>query len=439
MLIAGVVVLACSSPAHAAATGSPQFGVPIVLRVPSRNVAGSPAVAVASARVVAAWQQNFTRRAYGIAVRRGTTSGAFGAVVDLSVDGYAPAVAAGTGGGAAVIWLTSVGPRTHSVVVAVAPAHGRFGKPQTLARGNNIGSPEVLAAGGRYVAIWSRPIAAGLAMSYAVSYAVSDAAGRFGPARTFASDSFPVVSAGVAPDGTVTIALNGPALLPPKVSFARLAPGEASFGPVDPAVFPGGGAQVATGAGGSALTWTEGGLPQLLHTALLSIGNEPVAQTAFTITDSHEGMLYAAGPALALPAGGLAPVAAWALIDAPGGHGSVPATAKVLAAEPLADGTYGAPVELSTPGTIATNVGAAATTSTAVITWTTPAHPSYLYGLHYAVRSAGAFGPARSLTSDRAEQAAVLASSPGAVAAIWISHPGQSRRGVSIAILRDNA
>ena len=153
---------------------------------------------------------------------------------------------------------------------------------------------------------------------------------------------------------------------------------------------------------------------------------------------SHGGVT----PQLALPGGGLARVAAWAVVDATGGESETITGGRVFAAPQQPDGTYAAPRQLSAAGTIATNVAAAATASQAVITWTTGRFPRY--GLAFAVRAgAGSFTVGRLPATARAERAPVLAASSAVAALAWTTHSGASpypeadKHGIAVAILRD--
>ena len=202
------------------------------------------------------------------------------------------------------------------------------------------------------------------------------------------------------------------------------------------------GIHVTAGPGGTALTWTEAGaFPELLRAAQLVPGSMPTPQTVLSLDSTDLGKRYATGPALALPGHG-APVAGYAVLDGSGGESEQVSGGRVYAAAQRSDGTYGDPVQLSIPGTIATQPVAGATSSSAVITWTTGAFPRY--GLRYAVRSpSGTFGPARPITSGLAERQSTLASSPHAVVAVWVSragttgpHPSGGKHGIALAILR---
>src|SRR3954467_3126772 len=134
-----------TSPAGAA---TPHFGAPIVVKAPARYV-GSPAVAVGSSgRVAVPWEDESNTRAAGVFVRRGTTSGRFGAVERLAKIGTLPSVAVRRDRGVAVAWQPGIGAE-----VAVAGAHGWFGSPHELSA-EAPGSPQILAAGDRYVVFW---------------------------------------------------------------------------------------------------------------------------------------------------------------------------------------------------------------------------------------------------------------------------------------------
>jgi hypothetical protein len=441
----------------AAGAAAPRFGEPVVLRAPSTLFAGEPAVAVsASGGIVAAWDQQFSRRVFGIVVRRGTTSGRFGAAERVTASGVLPAVAAGRGGGAAVIWETQQRGGTRRVRVAVAAGRRRFGRPQTLARVRaNVTSQQVIATGGRFVAIWWQGIPG--TGRHAVRFALSDAAGHFGATRTLAPDTGPStgVSAAAAPDGTVTATwgtpLGGTVQTNQQLAYAQLAPGATRFGAPTTlrAAAADQGAEttsmhVDAGPGGTALGWTEAGhLPELLRASALTRGAAATPETVFTLDSSDLGKRYAVGPSFALPAGGLAPVAAWAVLGSTGGESESITSGQVFAGERRADGTYSDPTQLSASDTIATLPVAGATRTAAVVAWATGDFGRY--GLRYAVRPAGGtFGTARALTTSHAERGALLASSSSAVVAVWTMRPGAAgphpqgaRHGIALAILRE--
>ena len=431
----------------AASAATPHFDAPIVLKAPAPSI-GHPDVAVGSSgRVAVTWEDESNTHAAGVFVRRGTTSGRFGAVERLAKTGTGigtvPSVAVGRDGGVAVAWQPGIGAE-----VAVAGAHGRFGRPHLLSV-EGPGSPQILAAGDRYVVFWldggrriTRP---------AVRYAVSDAAGRFGRARILAPElrRDNLVTA-VDPTGAViaawgTPARRGPPATNQQLAFARLAPGAATFGPttVLRAAAADQGAETdtitaAAGPGGAALGWSEQGhLPEMLRAAPLTGATQPAPETVFTLDSDDLGKRYAQGPALSLPGGGLPPIAAWSVIDTPQGDFGPTASARVFAAQRRPDGTYGDPVPISPPGTKATGPVAAATRSTAVVAWTTG--DIHRNALQYAVRTGnGTFGDPRAFTRHRTTPGVTFASSPDAVVAVWTTQRGSApRNGISIAILHD--
>ncbi|HVP02621.1 MAG TPA: hypothetical protein VMT10_08635 [Solirubrobacteraceae bacterium] len=438
-----------------ARAAQPGFGRPIAVQAPSLRSSGEPVASVSAAGdVIVAWDQQLSARAVGVLVRRGTTAGRFARAQAVTTAGYEPAVAAGAGGGAAVVWQTDARGGTRHVQVAVAQGSHRFGRAQTLATARaNITSQTVLYAGGRYVALWWQGVPG--TGRHAVRYALSDAHGRFGAAGTLASDTGPAsgVSAAAAPDGTLIAtwgtALGGTVATNQQLAYAQLAPGAPAFGPARQisavAAASGasaGGMTVAAGPGGAALGWTESGqLPELLRAAPLTPAVS-APETVLSLDSSDLGKRWATGPALALPGGGQAPVAAWAVLQGPGGESEAITGGSVFAARRSAAGSYPAPAQLSAPATIATLPVAGATSSDAVVAWATGQFPRY--GLQYALANGGAaFSPARSLTAGNAERGVSLASSPGAVVAVWVSRPGPAGthprgvlRGVSIAILR---
>jgi len=431
------VALGCAvtPAAHAA---PPRFGAPLVLNPPSTDSVGRPAVAVASGRVAVAWEQETGDRAARVLVRRGTTSGRFGAVQRVGTTGSLgqPSVAVGRRGGAAVIWDDGGG-----VEAAVARGRGRFGRPRALATAAAGISVKVLAAGERYVALFQ------LGYKGPIHYAVSDAAGRFGRTRTLerATGSLSGLSAAADPAGAV-IAAWGTRAVPgghqnQQVGFARLAPGARTFG--TPAVVRAAAADqgaeaddvtVAAGPGGAVLGWVESyahQAPAMLRVAGLG-AVRPAPETVSSLSSDNIGKRYFATPAPSVPGGGLPRVVAWEVDTTRVDFGEIGA-AHVFAAERRPDGTYGDPVQISGPDTFAEHPVAAATRSAAVVAWTTELAGPGVYGLQYAVRDgAGPFGPARAVTPGHTNRDVVLASSPGAVVAAWTT----PSRHVSAAILR---
>jgi hypothetical protein len=449
--VVGVTALAggwiAALPALATAPG--EFGAPLALRAASPAQSQSPAVSVtASGRVAAAWtQESVVRGPYGVVLRRGSASGAFGPLERVTGEGSSPAIAAGRGGGAAVVWDSFARPGgARYLEASVAIGHGHFGRPQVLAGVRaGIGPQEVFASGGRYVAVWSQGVPA--TASHAVMYAVSNAAGHFGAARTLTrSTATGGLSAAAGTDGTVTVAWRAPpsavAADTGQLVYAQLAPGASTFG--GPHTVPaaaadnGSGSGVFAGPGGTALTWTEA-VPgtESLAEAAVAAGVSPTPQLVFALPSADSGKLYTVGPAVALPGGGLPAVAAFAVLGSPGGDSSdVVSAGTVFAAQAGPDGTFAAPVELSDLGTLATQPVAAATSSDAVVAWTVGSFPKY--GLKYAVRAgSGSFGDPQSLSPRRGAGPVVLAASSGAVVAAWVSGAGPNQLGIDLAILRD--
>jgi hypothetical protein len=447
--IATVIAGAGGLPASAdASVGA--FGRPIALKSTSTSFVASPAVSVAdSGQVVVAWEQQLAAQGpYGVVARRGTSGGKFGSLARLTGSGFEPSAAAGLDGGASVVW-ESLAPKggTRHLEASVAVGRGRFGKPQTLASVRaTITSQTVLATGGHYVAIWRQGIPG--TSRHAVRYAVSNGVGHFGAVRTLVADTGPIsgVSAAVRLDGTVTAAWGTPLGAPPaqnqQLAFAQLPVSATTFGPIADlqaqAADQGAetvGIDVDAGPGGTSLAWTEdAAFPELLRTAPVVTGVPPVAQTVLSVASSDLSKTYGVGPVLALPADGLAPVAAYAVLGSPGGESEAVTSGSVFAAEPSAGGVYGTPVELSDPGTIATQPVAGANNYAAVVAWTTGAYHDY--GLKYAVRLyTGSFSDAESLSPRRSEGPVVLASSTGSVVAAWVAGGAPNRLGIDIAIL----
>jgi hypothetical protein len=318
---------------------------------------------------------------------------------------------------------------------AVARGSGRFGAPQTLlsVRANLSGYRVLPIASGRYLAIWWQgdPRTG----RHPVRYTLSSAKGRFAPARTLARDTGPLtrISAAVGPDESALAAWGTPLSSSPVINqqldAAILPPGGSRFGPplhiraqradnfaeTDGIVAFG-------GPGGTALGWLEqGSLPELVRAAFgpfpPATSGGPTPETVLTVESNDLGKAWAEGPALALPASG-EPLAAWDLLGGAGGESERTTSGRIFAADRAPDGTYGPARRVSAPGTIATQLQAAASQTHAVVTWTIGPFPRY--SPQFAVRDAtGAFGPARPLTRDRMEDAPRLAASPAAVLAAW--------------------
>jgi hypothetical protein len=441
----GVSVIALAGGVASAAPAG--FGAPIVLEAPSASHVETPAVSVTpSGQVAAVWSAQVTATGhFGNVVRRGTTAGHFGAPERVPGAGIEPSVAVGRGGGAAVVWLSDTAKGgTRHVEASVALGHGHFGKVQVLSTVRaGIGPQEVFASGGRYVAVWSQGVSA--TATHALFYAVSNAAGHFGAARALAANVGIGFTAAAGLDGAVTAAWRtGGSVNPAEnatLEFAELAPGAAAFGATQPGPDNGdnnsGGLELFSGPGGTALTWTDlGASSESLRELPIGRGVGAVPQTVFTLQTADAGKLAASGPVLALPAEGPSPVAAFAILAGTTGDSQVTTAGTVFATVPGAGGAFAAPAELSKPGTLSTQPVAGATSSTAVVAWTTGIFKHY--GLEYAARSAsGSFGAARSLTSLRSEGPVTLTSSPGAVVATWVSGAAANRLGIDVAILRD--
>jgi hypothetical protein len=449
-LLSGVV---CASQAVAASGPGPAgFGAPIVLKAPVTGSMASPVLSASSSgAVVVGWSASpAAGGSSGVVVRRGTTSGHFGAPQTVTGSGSEPAVAAGRGGGAAVAWesIARRGATSH-LEASVAIGRGRFGKPQLLASTRaGVGPVWVLASDGRYVAVWLVGVPASAA--HAVRYAVANAAGHFGAARTLAANAAldGGFSAAAGPDGTVTAAWRTrPSPIEAdneQLRFAELAPASTTFGaveavPADPQANASDGAEVSSGPGGTALSWTDvGASSQTLRTALIGPGGPPAPASIFTLASTDFSKLFEVGPSVALPGDGLPPVAAFAVARSPGVVSSTVTAGDVFAVSAALGGTYETAVELSAPGTIATQAVAGASRSTAVVAWTTGA--LHDYRLAYAVRSgSGAFGAARSLGRTRSAGPIVLASSTGAVVAAWVAGGAPNHLGIDVAILRDRS
>jgi hypothetical protein len=418
------------------ASASAGFGVPVLLRSPETiDTSRPPAVAVnSSGQVVVGWGEIVNRGTFaqvGVVVRRGVVSGRFGPLEQVSRTGFFPAVAAVAGGGAAALWLTHVTDGKRGIQAAVAVGRGQFGPPQTLATARaGIGYQYVFATGGRYVAIWREGVPG--RSHDLVRYAETNASGRFGAPRTLATNADWVYAA-ADPEGNVTVAWEaGPFSVGGIGGFATLASGASVFavGGALPAYQLVG---VDVGPGGTALALLPAsGDAGPLSVAPLAAGLAPAPDVAYTLDPADVGILDAGAPAVALPGGGLPPVAAFALVQDPDPPFTEIQKGTVFATQPAADGVYGAPVQLSTTGTIATQPIAGATESTAVVVWTTggPAN----FGLEYALRSGpGQFGAAHSLSSARSAGAPALASSNHAVVAAWTT---ANDRGIDLATLQ---
>jgi hypothetical protein len=406
-----------------AASASAGFGVPVMLRSPETiDTSLPPAVAAnSSGHVVVGWGEigkdaKFAQT--GVVVRRGVVSGRFGPVEQVSRTGFFPAVAAGTGEGAAALWLTHATGGKRGIAAAVAVGRGHFGPPQTLARARaGIGYQYIFATGGRYVAIWREGVP-GRAHDV-VRYAETNASGQFGVPLTLATNAGWVYAA-ADPQGNVTAAWEaGPFSVGGVGGFATLASGASVFaasGGLSAYQLVG----VDVGPGGTALALlpASGATSDQLSVAPLAAGLAPVPGVAYTLDPADAGTLDAGGPVLALPGGGLPPVAAFALLQDPDPPFSGVEKGTVFATQPAADGVYGAPVQLSTTGTIATQPVAGATESNAVVVWTTGSPANF--GLEYALRTgAGQFGAPQALSSGPSFGAPALASSDNAVVAAW--------------------
>ncbi|HEY5197474.1 MAG TPA: hypothetical protein VIJ51_10660 [Solirubrobacteraceae bacterium] len=441
----GVSVIALAGGVASAAPAG--FGAPIVLQAPSVSHVETPAVSVTSSgQVAAVWSAQVAATGhFGNVVRRGTTSGRFGAAERVPGAGIEPSVAVGRSGGAAVVWLSDTAKGgTRHVEASVALGHGHFGKVQVLGTVRaGIGPQEVFASGGRYVAVWLQGVPT--TDKHALLYAVSNAAGHFGAARTLAANVGIGFTAVAGPDGTVSAAWRTTPNANPAenatLEFAELAPGAGVFGATKAGPDNGennsGGLGLFSGPGGTALTWTDlGAASESLRELPIGPGVASAPQTVFTLQTADTGKLSASGPVLALPAQGPSPVAAFAVLAGTSGDSQVTTAGTVFATVPGAGGAFAAPVELSKPGTLSTQPVAGATSSTAVIAWTTGSFKHY--GLEYAIRPAsGSFGAARSLTSLRSEGPVTLSSSPGAVVATWVSGAAANHLGIDVAILRD--
>jgi hypothetical protein len=141
----------------AAGAATPRFGETVVLRAPSTLSAGEPAVAVSgSGGIVAAWDQQFSRRAFGIVIRRGTTSGRFAAAERVTLP-----VAGATQTGVVVAWATGNFGR-YGLHHAVRPARGTFGTARALTTSHAEQGALLASSSGTVVAVWTmRPGAAG--------------------------------------------------------------------------------------------------------------------------------------------------------------------------------------------------------------------------------------------------------------------------------------
>jgi hypothetical protein len=455
VLVALVATLLVPPLASAGEVAPPGFGLPIIVHRATSGFAGSPALAVGpTGRLVTAWMQQLGRRSIGVVVRRGTPQGRFGRAQVLAEAGAFPAVAAASDGGvgAAVVWDVLARSRS-AIVAAVTPGAGRFGRPQTIAQLRGA-TPfvKLLASGGRYVALWQQTLAG----HRAVRYAIAGANGRFGAPRTLVSAIGPGggVDANVAPDGTVVATFATPldvhAGRNQQLAVALLPPGSSRFGltqTIAAAAADQGaeidGTHVAAGPGGVALGWTEQAhLPELLRVAPIASNSVGQPQTVLAVDSNDLGKRYGETPQLALPGGGLAPVAAWAVVDAIPGESESITGGRIFAAQQQPDGTYAAAQQLSATGTIAMNAAAAATASQAVITWTTGQFPRYR--IAFAVRAgAGRFTVGQLPATAHAERPPVLASSSAGAALAWTTHTGTSpnpeagKHGIALAILRN--
>jgi hypothetical protein len=433
-------------PAAAARADAPAFGAPIVLSA-SKAAIGLPVTAVSAHHVETVWRE-FARGRYEIVARSGSTSsGQFGPVrliarLTQEPNAIAATSLAATPHGAAMLVAAS-----HGVGITVAAGNGPFGAPQLIPfpRSADPSSDddvtEVVAVGDHFVALAVVGDITGTA--HTLYYAISDASGRFGALQhiVFTPDiRYPSVA--VAPDGTLTMAWvtsAGPHFDRPQlVAYVQLSPGATTFGPVGTIapVLPAGESfasatvKVVAGPGGTALTWGELGASGGPFAAELVPGATPVAQPI------APGALLGSF-ALALPAGGLDPVA---VVSEHTASGDSEVVAGHIYAAPLSGGAFGPRVEISGAHTGAQYPLAASSASDTVVTWLTGAIDDP--GVRYAVSAdGGAFGAPQRLAeltgTGEDGVGATLVSSPDAVVASWRLDTF-ARSAVTVAILRDD-
>jgi hypothetical protein len=463
--------------------------VPVVVKAWTGISVASPAVAVAgSGDVIVAWQQQHRSRTSTPAtnrlmVRRGNVSRRFGAVQQLDRSGWGESVATLGAGSAAVAWQP--GSEHASIKVSVARGRERFGPAQTLATGSETDSSgpwplDLLAARGRYVAVWWEQVGE----HGSVYYAISNGAGRFAPARLLGQarpDAF--VSAAVAPDGVVTAAWYLPSCGCPdqpsscpqcatgrnQLAYAQLGRHANAFGTThsvgavasDSLIS---GVSVSAGRGGTALAWTETPVslntaqtaarettvigsagqsppvtsdpaptPTLVRALLLTHRPHSTPETVYTLAPHAAATEFVQAPVMALAGRGTRPTAVWVVED----QTALPnSNTMVAAAGRRSDGTYGPLKRLSAPRSIPTAPVTVATNSSTVVVWQTGVYG--MFRLHYAVRSTGEpFSVDRLLAAGDADAQPVMASAPHAVVAAWDSRSRTGHMELKLAILRN--
>ena len=404
----------------------PQFTAPAVVAHVAIRDGSPPSVAVDEAgRTLVAWTDRGR-----VIVRRGTS----GSAMTVSRRRFAgdPSVALGADGSAAVLWTRFGEHGKRTLEAAVAAPGGRFSRPQRLVSVTaNVTAEQVLAAGGRFAAVWWQGVPG---HDHAVRYAVS-AGRRFGAVQTLAQvDGNGSVSAAAGPGGEVVASWltslsgdrNGQA------AAAVLAPGADRFGPeqvvsADTAESLPGSSAWPQAFPGPALGYVVSGvLPWQLRVATRGPDGVFVPRTVTSVDNHRAGTISVDGPVVALPAAGAA-VAAWSVTRVANGESEDPVAGRVEAAVQQPDGTFAAPVRLTPGKEFPTwSLAAAATRSAAVVVW--PTGPYDRQRLRYAVGAP--FGPARTLATG-AVRGVNVASAGDHVVAGWLA-----RGAIRIATLR---
>lgn len=367
------------------------FAAPVVVTRAAKPDTGEPALAVnPQGQVLVAWRDARDR----VVVRAGASGRT--RVAGRTGWGGEPEAALRADGAAAVVYVHRPlrGGRRTLAVTTARPGRA-FTRPRTLVSVvANVSAYRVFAAGDRFVAVWSQ--------TKAVRYAVSDAAGRFGPARTLARvDGEAQVSAAADASGTVLVAFRTPVLDGAETAYATLTPIEARFGA--PRVLAG--TENSTpraygGPGGAAVGFQQGDA-----VSLVLAGAEP-RPIATVRSGDPEDLTEFYAPVLAQRSPG-ATVAAWAIGRFPNGDAEFPTSGSLEAAQEQPDGSFSAPVRLS--GRYVESLRAVATPTTAVITWRERRRLRYSLNL----------APARTLTTG-ADELDVAAAGEHVVAA-WTS------------------
>ena len=379
----------------------PHFAPPAIVTRMADPQSGPPAVAVnEGGKTLVAWMGERTRGGARVIVRRGAN----GAKQVLSGrPAGEPVAALGPDGSAAVMWSRDGEHGRRFLEVAVAPPGGRFGRPQRLVSVvANISAWNVMAAGGRFVAVWWQGVPG---HDHAIRYAKTNGA-RFGALQTLAAvnDCCTVSSAA---DGAGNVVATWTTPDDGQAAAAALAPGTERFGPVQPVsadtrflpwyprAFGGpGGAAVAYGR-----TLVRLGADGRFGTPVEAAGEDGRSELTTSVT--------------ALPQGNQ-PVLAWSLTRTRNAEDETVVGGRVDATPQQADGSLSEPVALSRnadyPDGGLTGV---ATRTAAVLLW------AHGLRLRYVVHTGQGFAPARTLSI--ATDAVVMAAAGDHAVAAWLT------------------